>query len=66
MLSDLREVIAMEENPALITLQNAAKERGIDILCDDDAISLGHGKGSKVWEVNSLPNAEDVDWDSPV
>ncbi len=63
LIADLNEVIAMEANPALIALQNAADEKSIDILSDDDFVSLGHGKGSQVWSVNDIPVPTDVDWD---
>ena len=60
--SDLKEVIALEENPALIALQQAADSRGIDILSDDDFVSLGHGKGSARWGVNDIPAPADINW----
>ncbi len=63
LIADLKEVIAMEANPALIALQEAADHRSIDILSDDDFVSLGHGNGSQVWGVNALPAPEDVEWD---
>lgn len=63
LVADLRAVIALEENPALIKLQQAADAKAIDILSDDDFVSLGHGRGSQVWGVNELPNPDDVDWD---
>ena len=62
LISDLKEVIALEENPALIALQQAADSRGIDILSDDDFVSLGHGKGSARWGVNDIPAPADIGW----
>ncbi len=62
-IADLTKVIALEENPALLSLRTAAKDRDIDVLCDDDYISLGHGKGSKVWAVENIPTPDKVDWD---
>ena len=35
----------------------------IDILSDDDFVSLGHGNGSQVWGVNEIPEVEDIAWD---
>jgi len=64
LITDLKEVIAMEANPALIALQEAADDKAIDILSDDDFVSLGHGNGSQVWGVNELPDPDDVAWDS--
>ena len=63
LIARLKEVIALEQNPALIRLQEAADARNIDILSDDDFVSLGHGRGSQVWAVNDIPKPEDIDWD---
>lgn len=63
MIGNLKTVMAREANPALIALIGAANLHKIDILCDDDEISLGHGNGSKVWPVNKLPTPDTVDWD---
>lgn len=62
MIADLETVIGMERNPALIALERAATERGVDFLSDDDHVSLGHGRGSEVWEVGALPDPDTVDW----
>ncbi len=62
MIGDIRGVMAQEANPALIRLIGAAQTHGIDILCDDDEISLGHGTGSRVWPFDALPEPDRVDW----
>lgn len=62
LIADLKEVIALEANPSLIALQRAAESRGIDLLNDDDFVSLGHGTGSEVWSVNSIPGPNAIDW----
>ncbi|NRB17838.1 MAG: Mur ligase [Rhodobacteraceae bacterium] len=64
MIADIKGVMVKEANPALITLIAAAQEHGVDILCDDDEISIGHGQGSKVWPVDALPAPDEVDWGS--
>lgn len=64
MIADLKEVIELEANPDLIALQKAADQNAIDILSDDDFVSLGHGGGSQVWGVNSLPKPDEVQWHS--
>ncbi len=64
MIADLEQVIAMEANPALIELEQAVAQRSIDMLCDDDHVSLGHGTGSQVWDVDALPAPDTVDWDA--
>jgi UDP-N-acetylmuramyl tripeptide synthase len=62
LIADLKEVIALEANPALIQLQRAAEVRRIDILSDDDFVSLGHGNGSEIWGINEIPDPDDIDW----
>jgi UDP-N-acetylmuramyl tripeptide synthase len=62
LIADLKEVIALEANPGLIQLQRAAEARNIDILSDDDFVSLGHGNGSETWGVNEIPDPDDIDW----
>jgi len=62
MIDDLIKVSQREANPALIALISAANSRGIDVLCDDDELSLGHGIGSQTWSVFDLPQPEDVNW----
>lgn len=63
MINDLKSVMQREANPRLITLIEEANKRKIDILCDDDDISLGHGIGSQTWPVKELPDPKDIDWD---
>jgi UDP-N-acetylmuramyl tripeptide synthase len=62
MISDVQGVMETEGNPALIALIAAAEAHGVDILCDDDDVSVGHGKGSQTWPVDALPAADKVDW----
>ena len=62
MISDVKGVMQKEANPALIALIAAAQAHGVDILCDDDEVSVGHGKGSQTWPVDALPSADKVDW----
>ncbi len=62
MIADLKQVMKQEANPALIALIKAAKAKGIDVLCDDDLVSIGHGSGSQTWPVASLPSPDMVDW----
>lgn len=63
LIADLKEVVELEHNPALVRLQQAADARGIDILSDEELVSLGHGKGSQTWSVNDVPDVDDVAWD---
>ncbi|WP_281973122.1 Mur ligase family protein [Ruegeria faecimaris] len=62
MVADVKGVMEMEANPALIALIAAAEAHGVDILCDDDEVSIGHGTGSQTWPVDGLPTPGEVDW----
>lgn len=63
MIADVSAVMVREANPTLIALIEAAGERDIDVLCDDDDLSLGHGTGSITWPASNLPSPADVPWD---
>ncbi|WP_309667246.1 hypothetical protein, partial [Tabrizicola sp.] len=58
----LREEAEAEANPGLLTLMAAARGRGLEVLVDDEVVTLGHGAGSQGWPVRDLP--EGVDWDA--
>lgn len=62
MIHDLKSVMAQEANPALTALIGAASAHDVDILIDDDAVSLGHGAGARTWPVEGLPKPTEVDW----
>lgn len=62
MLADLRGVMAREANPALLALVQAAEARGIEVLADDELVTLGHGRASKSWPADALPDPARVDW----
>ncbi len=64
MIADLKTVMESEANPALIALQRAAAEHGVDFISDDDDVSLGHGCGSKTWAVTEIPSPGEVHWSS--
>ncbi len=60
----LREELAKEANPALLALAEAAEERGVPLLWDDDEVSLGLGRAAKTWAWGDLPSPDDVEWDA--
>lgn len=64
LIADLKTVISMEQNPSVLALQQEASRRNIDVLWDDDFVSLGHGKGSQKWGINEVPKPEDVNWNA--
>ncbi len=62
MIADLTAVMAQEAHPALRALLQAGQMRGLDVLIDDDEVSIGHGTGSQTWLVSDLPAPGDVRW----
>jgi len=62
LLTQIAQIMRSEANPALIALLDAAAEHDVDALCDDDELSLGHGKGSRRWPVSALPDPDEVPW----
>ena len=62
MIRDLRSVMQREANPALVSLLREGTANGLDVLCDDDEVSVGHGTGSRAWPVADIPDIHDLDW----
>ena len=62
LIGDLKFIIAQEANPALCALIKAAIARDVDILCDDDDVSVGQGIGSRTWSLDNVPDPQDVEW----
>lgn len=60
----LRAFAAAERRPGLVALMQAADAKDIAALADDDALSLGEGRGSRVWAIDALPAAHAVEWTS--
>ena len=58
------EEMQSEKNDALLALQQAAVEHGVDFLVDDDIVFVGHGNGSSSFKVDQIPHPEQVDWTS--
>lgn len=55
--------IAVDANPRLRELAEASKVRGVTLLEDADALSLGLGIGTKCWPATALPNPDELNWD---
>lgn len=62
LIADLKSIMAQEANPALISLITEATAQEVDILFDDDTVSIGHGVGSRTWPIDDLPTVDDVAW----
>lgn len=61
-LARLTREIDEERQPALLSLSQAAKARGLSCLIDDDHMTLGLGVSSQSWPRHALPSPEDVNW----
>jgi UDP-N-acetylmuramyl tripeptide synthase len=57
-----RARMAAEANPALLALRDAAQQRGVTFLSDDDGVSVGSGTGVLVWPPEAVPAPAQVDW----
>jgi len=60
----LRGLIVKEQRPAIRTLAQAALERSVTCLRDDDAVSVGTGAGAMTWPVDRVPEPGEVPWDT--
>jgi cyanophycin synthetase len=58
----LRAVSTAERRPGLLALMQAAEAKGLTALADDEAFSIGEGRGSRVWSIDQLPAPGAVDW----
>ncbi len=63
-LHTLAALAAAERKPALIALLQAARAHQVSTLADDEVVSIGSGRGSHSWPIESLPTADDVPWAS--
>jgi cyanophycin synthetase len=58
----IRARIRDEGNPALLELRDAARERHLTFLSDEDGVSVGSGAGAIVWPADAVPAVDEVDW----
>jgi cyanophycin synthetase len=58
----LRALATAERRPGLIALMQAAEAKGLAALADDEAFSIGEGRGSRVWPIDQLPAPGAVEW----
>jgi len=54
--------LAEQDNPPLLALEAAARAHDVAFLWDDDAVSLGLGTTSEVFEPRALPDVAAIDW----
>lgn len=50
-----------ESNAALLAAERDAASAGVTLLWDDDAVSVGMGRGSRTWAVPELPELADTE-----
>lgn len=61
-ISRLRALFAAEKRPALLALQQAAHQRKVPFLWDDDEVSIGYGPYCQLWPYSELPDPGQVNW----
>lgn len=62
LLDDIRAQIQSEKNHALTALEAAAMDHDVDLLFDDDIVSVGHGVGSASFAVDQIPAPGQINW----
>lgn len=60
----LRAFAADEARPVLRALVDAAHQRGLPVLADDEQLSLGTGALGQSWPLSELPSVDSVEWTS--
>jgi UDP-N-acetylmuramyl tripeptide synthase len=58
----LRALFEAESDPALLALQQAAREHDQPFLWDDDEVSIGYGRRAGIWPRDALPAVDELDW----
>lgn len=58
----LRSEYREEERPRLQRLLQAAKEKKVPVILDEDKLTLGTGQYGETWDLYELPHPEDVKW----
>jgi cyanophycin synthetase len=62
MTADLVDVMAREADPPLRALSDAATGRELEVLADDEWVTLGHGAASQSWPADQLPASDAIGW----
>jgi UDP-N-acetylmuramyl tripeptide synthase len=61
-VAELVSAAATERSPRRRALAAAAAEHGVRFLADDEFVSVGSGRGCKVWPVTGIPDPGTVTW----
>lgn len=62
-LPQLREMSEIERSPRRLEIAAAAAQHGVRFLADDELLSVGSGRGCRVWPVHALPDPSTIDWE---
>lgn len=60
--TELRAALEREARPDLVALAQAAASRGVPVLFDDEAFTLGLGERSRSYALDAVPSERDVPW----
>ncbi len=61
-LVELAPMMAAARNPAMTALADEARRRGLPFLWDDEAVTVGEGRGSVTFAHEAIPAVADVPW----
>ena len=61
-IARLRQIVAIEANPALVALATHAAAHDVPFILDDDSVTLGYGARSHTWPVHLIPVDGALDW----
>lgn len=60
--ADLYDLSAAERSPRRREIAAEAAQHGVRFLADDEFVSVGSGRGCKVWPVHALPDPSTIAW----
>ena len=61
-ITHLGTQLVEEQNPALLSLQQAAQDHHVPFLWDDDEVSVGYGASAIVWPTGCVPATDTINW----
>ncbi len=61
-LNSLKTEIQQEQNLSLSAFLDAAEKHHKPALVDDDCISIGYGRHSKVFDIKNIPDPTSINW----
>ncbi|MFC4699532.1 Mur ligase family protein [Glaciecola siphonariae] len=62
-IAQINMQIKTERRPELLSLMQRAAQHSVLCLVDDDDLSLGSGKSTQCWPLDSLPSPQSIDYD---